>query len=59
MLRSWIAQEAIAAAEAGDLAAVRRVFDLVTRPHADAADADDERYSLPSTAVEGRNPILS
>ena len=42
------------AAEAGDLARVRRVLDALTRPFDEAADEDDERYGYPAGTIEGR-----
>lgn len=63
VLRNWVAQEAIEAAEAGDTDVVERVLRAITHPFDESADealgmrgapTDDERYALPSAAVEGR-----
>jgi uncharacterized protein YdiU (UPF0061 family) len=50
VLRTWIAQEAIAAAEAGDNAGVERVLGAVTEPF---ADSDDHFASAPPAWADG------
>ena len=40
MLRNYLAQVAIDAAEAGDPSEVRRLLDVVRRPYDDATDID-------------------
>lgn len=52
VLRSWIAQEAIDAAEAGNMDGVQRVLEAVTRPFDEADDAAGLRYALPGAGVE-------
>ncbi len=42
VLRNWVAQEAIDAAERGDFAHVRHVLDVVTHPYEDRADGYGE-----------------
>lgn len=56
VLRNWIAQEAIEAAERGDYEEVRRVIDVVTHPYDEPRDGDAQaqRYALPQATIEGR-----
>lgn len=63
VLRNWVAQEAIDAVEAGDMEVLERVLHAITHPYDESADealgmrgpvTEDERYALPSGAVEGR-----
>jgi len=42
VLRNWVAQEAIDAAERGDFAHVRQILDVVTHPYEDRADGYGE-----------------